>query len=80
MHTTVSQNKAHKSDMVWAKTSKGVTFGGERYQSEYTNLFTGQTIRKDWRMTGRDWVVFNAAGVITHRAHSLTWAKMDAAA
>ncbi|HOI03940.1 MAG TPA: hypothetical protein PLJ48_07295 [Dermatophilaceae bacterium] len=79
MHTTVSQNKAHRNSTVWLKTGKTVHHNGEMYISEYTNGFTGQTIRKGWRMTGQDWFVFDADGNITHRAHSLTWAKMDAA-
>lgn len=69
-HPTVEQNAAHRNDIVWAKTGK----------SEYLNQLTGQTIRKDWRMTGQDWMIFDAKGTMTGRAHSLTWAKMDAAA
>ena len=78
-HTTVSQNKAHRADIVWAKTKgSSIRHNGELFISEYVNLFTGQAIRKDWRMTGRDWVIFDADGNVTGRAHSLTWAKMDA--
>ncbi len=80
METTTAQNMAHRTSIVWIKTGSKVRLNGELYLSEYTNAFTGQTIRKDWRMTGRDWIVFDAAGNITHRAHSLTWAKLDAAA
>lgn len=80
MHTTTAQNTAHRTDVAWIK-SKGKSFdaAGEHYISEYLNPWTGQAIRKGWRMTGHDWFVFDAAGAITHRAHSLTWAKMDAA-
>jgi len=80
MHTTTAQNASHRTDVAWIK-SKGKSFkvGGENWISEYTNPFTGQAIRKDWRMTGRDWVIFDAAGNRTGRAHSLTWAKIEAA-
>ena len=47
---------------------------------KYFNPFTGQAIRKSWRMTGHDWFIFDAEGNVTGRSHSLTWAKMDAAA
>ena len=79
MHTTVAQNKAHRSDIAWQK-SKGKSFSvdGERYVSEYLNVFTGQAIRKSWRMTGRDWVVFDADGNIVARSATLTLAKYDA--
>lgn len=79
MHTTVSQNKVHRADLAWQK-SKGKSFSanGERYTSEYLNVFTGQAIRKDWRMTGQDWIIFDAQGNRTGRAHSLTVAKYDA--
>ena len=81
MNTTTAQNKAHRTDVAWIKSSgKHFKANGETYLSEYVNPWTGQTIRKGWRMTGQDWFVFDAAGNITHRAHSLTWAKMDAAA
>jgi hypothetical protein len=81
METTSQQNAAHRTDIAWMK-SKGRSFSanGEHYISEYLNPWTGQAIRKDWRMTGRDWVIFDAAGNVTGRAHSLTWAKLDAAA
>lgn len=81
MHPTTAQNAAHRNDIVWAK-SKGRRFlvNHESYTSEYLNLFTGQAIRKDWRMTGRDWVLFDTNNNITGRAHSLTWAKLAAAA
>lgn len=79
MHTTTAQNMAHRNDTVWINTGKSVTHNGERYLSEYTNGFTGQTIRKGWRMTGRDWHIFDADGNETGRAHSLTWAKLRAA-
>lgn len=80
MHTTTAQNQAHRSDIAWMK-SKGKSFkaNGENYISEYVNPFTGQAIRKSWRMTGADWFVFDAGGNVTARSHSLTWAKMDAA-
>jgi hypothetical protein len=75
-HPTVEQNRAHRNDLAWQK-SKGRSFeaDGERYVSEYVNVFTGQAIRKSWRQTGHDWHVFTADGVRTDRAHSLTWAK-----
>jgi hypothetical protein len=80
-HTTVRQNVAHRADAEWIKTSgKSFAVDGERYVSEYVNAFTGQAIRKSWRMTGRDWHIFDAAGNRVTSAHSLTWAKMDAAA
>jgi hypothetical protein len=75
MNTTASQNQAHHNSLVWAKTGSTVTVNGEHYLSEYTDVFTGQAIRKDWRMTGQDWIVFDAAGNVTGRAHSLTFAK-----
>lgn len=63
----------------WTKTSgRAFKVNGENYISEYRNAFTGQTIRKDWRMTGNDWLIFDAEDNITGRSHSLTWAKMDA--
>jgi hypothetical protein len=78
-HTTVSQNRTHRNDIVWAKsTGRSFKVNGEFYTSEYVNLFTGQAIRKDWRMTGRDWIIFNADNKITARAHSLTFAKIAA--
>mgnify|MGYP007069303624 CR=1 FL=1 len=81
METIAAQNQTHRNDLAWIKTpGKSFTAGGERYISEYTNPWTGQAIRKDWRMTGQDWVIFDAAGIVTGRSHSLTWAKMDAAA
>lgn len=70
---------AHKTDGAWAKTGSKVQANGEHYLSEYTNGFTGQQIRKDWRVTGQDWIIFDAAGNVTGRAHSLTWAKFEAA-
>jgi hypothetical protein len=81
MHTTTAQNKAHRTDIAWHK-SAGRKFqaAGEHFTSEYLNPFTGQAIRKSWRMTGRDWFIFDAAGQVIGRAHSLTWAKLDAAA
>ena len=79
MHTTTVQNKDHRNDIVWMK-SKGKSFdvNGEHYISEYRNLFTGQSIRKGWKMTGQDWFIFNEANEIVKRAHSLTWAKIAA--
>lgn len=79
MNTTAAQNIAHRTDGTWIKTGKTVHVNGEMYISEYTNGFTGQAIRKDWRMTGQDWVIFDADGKVTGRAHSLTWAKLEAA-
>lgn len=78
-HTTVAQNTAHRTDLTWIK-SKGKSFraNGELYTSEYTNLATGQSIRKGWRMTGQDWFIFNASDEITGRSFSLTWAKLEA--
>jgi hypothetical protein len=80
MTTTTQQNKAHRNDIAWMK-SKGRSFeaNGEHFVSEYLNPWTGQAIRKSWRMTGQDWVIFDAAGNVTGRAYSLTWAKLDAA-
>ena len=79
MNTTSSQNTAHRTDIAWIKTlGRSFRVNGELFISEYVNPFTGQAIRKDWRMTGQDWLIFDAAGNITGRAHSLTWAKMDA--
>lgn len=81
MHTTVAQNANHRTDIAWIK-SKGKSFdaAGEHFISEYVNPWNGMAIRKSWRMTGTDWFIFNAAGEIVGRAHSLTWAKYDAAA
>lgn len=81
MHTTVAQNANHRTDIAWIK-SKGKSFdaAGEHFISEYVNPWNGMAIRKSWRMTGADWFIFNAAGEIVGRAHSLTWAKYDAAA
>lgn len=80
MHTTVAQNAAHRADSEWIK-SKGKTFNvnGETFVSEYVNAFTGWSIRKSWRMTGRDWLIFDADNNEIARAHSLTFAKYDAA-
>lgn len=80
MNTTTAQNKAHRTDATWTKTTgKSFTVNGELFISEYRNLFTGQSIRKGWRMTGQDWTIFDEANKITGRAHSLTWAKYEAA-
>ena len=78
---TVTQNQAHRNDVAWTK-SKGRSFkaAGETYISEYVNPWNGMAIRKSWRMTGADWFIFDAAGNITGRAHSLTFAKFEAAA
>jgi uncharacterized protein YacL (UPF0231 family) len=78
MTTTVAQNMAHRADIAWTKTAKAVRVNSENYTSEYRNVFTGQSVRKDWRMTGQDWVIFDSNDKITGRAHSLTWAKLDA--
>lgn len=81
MHTTTAQNMAHKTDIAWMKTTgRSFNVGGEHFISEYVNPWTGQAIRKSWKMTGNDWFIFDAEGNVTGRAHSLTWAKMDAAA
>lgn len=81
METTSTQNKAHRADIAWIK-SKGKSFkaGSESYISEYVNPWNGMAIRKSWRMTGADWFIFDAAGNVVGRSHSLTWAKLDAAA
>jgi hypothetical protein len=80
-HRTVTQNAAHRTDAEWIKSpGKSFEAAEERYISEYVNAFTGQVIRKSWRMTGHDWHIFDAAGNRVASAHSLTWAKMDAAA
>ena len=77
--TTATQNQAHRTDAEWVKTpGRSHDHDGEHFISEYRNPFTGQTIRKSWRMTGRDWHVFNAAGALDCSAHSLTAAKYDA--
>lgn len=79
-HTTTSQNAAHRTDAAWVKSNgKEFRVDGELYLSEYVNLFTGQSIRKGWRMTGADWFIFDASNKIDGRAHSLTWAKYEAA-
>lgn len=81
METTTAQNKAHRNDIAWIKTpGKSFKVDGELYISEYVNPWNGQAIRKSWRMTGQDWFIFDAAGNITGRAHSLTWAKIESAA
>lgn len=79
MNTTTSQNANHRNDLAWTKT-KGKSFkvNAELYISEYVNPWNGMAIRKSWRMTGADWFVFDAAGNIAGRAHSLTQAKYDA--
>lgn len=80
MHTTTAQNKAHRTDATWIKTAgKSFKVNGENFLSEYRNVFTGQSIRKGWRMTGQDWFIFNEANEITGRSHSLTFAKYEAA-
>lgn len=79
MHTTVSQNEAHRADTQWVKTpGRSFYHNGEHYLSEYVNLSTGQAIRKGWRMTGHDWYVFDNTGELITRAHSLIWAKYEA--
>lgn len=80
MHTTTAQNKAHRTDVAWIKTTgRSFDAAGEHYISEYLNPFTGQAIRKSWRMTGRDWHIFDAAGARVATAATLTIAKYDAA-
>ena len=79
MHTTTAQNANHRTDIAWFKTSgKSFKINGENYISEYRNIFTGQAIRKGWRMTGVDWFIFDAEENITGRAYSLTFAKYEA--
>jgi len=79
MNTTPAQNVAHRNDLAWIKTSgKSFKVNGESYLSEYRNIFTGQAIRKGWRMTGVDWFIFNEAEEVTGRAYSLTYAKYQA--
>lgn len=79
MHTTVAQNKAHRNDVAWIKSSgRNFAANDERFVSEYVNPWNGMAIRKSWRMTGQDWFIFDAAGQIIGRAHSLTWAKLAA--
>lgn len=74
-YTTPAQNQAHRTDPTWAKVAPG-----EYLRSD------GAMIRKQ---TGRSfsWVVFQADGApLLHASgyqaggHSLTAAKMDAAA
>lgn len=81
--TQARQNAAHRNDVQWTKT-KGNDFrvNGQRYISEYVNPFTGQQIRKHYGTGLRDgrWFIFDAAGAVTGDAHSLTWAKLEAAA
>ena len=79
MHTTVAQNKAHRASLTWIKTP-GRTFrvDGETYISEYVNVGTGQAIRKSWRMTGRDWHIFDGDTRRPGGCHSLTIAKFCA--
>lgn len=79
MNTTTAQNISHRNDIAWYKTTgRHFTVNGESYVSEYLNPFTGQAIRKSWRMTGLDWFVFDADGNVTSRHHSLTYAKLGA--
>lgn len=80
MHTTTAQNKAHRDDIAWIKSAgKSFKANGESYISEYVNPWNGMAIRKSWRMTGRDWFIFDADGDVVGRVHSLTWAKIEAA-
>lgn len=79
MNTTTEQNRSHRTDLAWIKTpGKSFRVDGELYLSEYRNAFSGQAIRKGWRMTGVDWFIFNASDEIVGRAHSLTVAKFEA--
>lgn len=82
MTTTAAQNKAHHTDAGWIKSNgRGFTVDGEHYISEYVSPFTGQAIRKSWRMTGRDWFVFDADGTRHPYGHAtLTIAKYEASA
>lgn len=77
MHTTVQQNKAHREDMTWKKIAGAHGFADRRFNSGYAAA-NGWSIRKGWEMTGHDWHIYNADGQHVGRAHSLTWAKMDA--
>lgn len=77
--STWQQNRNHRTDSVWQKTGKSVKHNGVSYSAEYTNGFTGQTIRKGLAMTGHDWYIFNAQGVMVRRSTSLTIAKRHAA-
>ena len=80
MNTTTAQNANHRTDLAWVKTSgKSFKVNGEHFTSEYRNIFTGQAIRKGWRMTGVDWYIFDAEENETGRAYSLTYAKYKAA-
>lgn len=80
MNTTTEQNKAHRTDIAWVKsTGRSFDAAGERYISEYVNPWTGRAIRKSWRMTGRDWHIFESDG--TRREFgcaTLTIAKYEA--
>lgn len=80
MTNTVQQNKAHRTSTTWLKTpGKNFRVAGELYLSEYVNVFTGQAIRKSWRMTGADWHLFDADGTRQDFGHStLTMAKVAA--
>ena len=79
MHPTTAQNAAHRNDIAWIKTTgRDFRAAGERYISEYTNPFTGQAIRKSWRMTGMDWHLFDTDGALSSRHRSLTIAKLEA--
>jgi hypothetical protein len=81
MNSTAAQNSIHRTDLAWVKTAgKSFKVNDENYLSEYRNIFTGQAIRKDWRMTGHDWIIFDGADNIVARSHSLTWAKLEAEA
>lgn len=76
MNSTTEQNRAHRTDVVWQKSNgRRFTVAGELYLAEYCNVFTGEAIRKDWRMTGHDWLTFDADGNITGRYATLTIAK-----
>ena len=76
MHTTVAQNKAHRTSLTWIKTPGSIfRAAGENYISEYVNISTGQTIRKSWRMTGRDWHIFDGDTRRQYGHHTLTVAK-----
>jgi hypothetical protein len=80
MTTTVAQNKAHRADVEWIKsTGRSFDAAGEHFISEYVNPWNGMAIRKSWRMTGCDWIIFDAAGNVVGSAFSLTYAKAVAA-
>ena len=78
--TVTTQNRAHKADVQWIKSAgRSFDVAGEHFVSEYVNVFTGQAIRKSWRMTGCDWAIFDESGSVVGQVYSLTFAKYEAA-